>query len=212
MNLRPLVLSVAIHAVLVGAAWIAVMRVTVDVPADPEPVFLELVEDDSPPAAEPPRPVETVRESEPFVREPEPPAEPTPVAAEEPGESPPDLSDSVPPLKPEPSRAEEEPAPIVAGNVERAKVISAPQALGRVMPVYPRSARRKGREGSVIVEATVLENGAVADVKIVSTSGFADLDRAAATALRQATFAPAREDGVAVDGQIRLTFDFRLDR
>ena len=93
---------------------------------------------------------------------------------------------------------------------ERAKVVSDPVALNRIVPVYPRTARRKGHEGSVTVEISVAEDGAVADAEIVETSGHAELDEAALGAARTARFAPATVDGVSVSGRLRLTFRFRL--
>ena len=41
-------------------------------------------------------------------------------------------------------------------------------------------------------------------------SGYGDLDSAAISAVRTAKFASATEDGVQVEGRLRLTFEFRL--
>ena len=93
---------------------------------------------------------------------------------------------------------------------ERAKIVSDPVALNRIVPSYPRSARRKGHEGSVTVEITVAADGMVNGAEIVGSSGHAELDAAALDAARTARFAPATVDGVTVSGRLRLTFDFRL--
>ena len=93
---------------------------------------------------------------------------------------------------------------------ERAAVVSDPIALNRIVPVYPRSARRKGHEGVVTVAISVAENGVVAYAEVVSSSGYKELDEAALSAVRSARFAPATSDGVSVRGELRLTFDFRL--
>jgi protein TonB len=103
---------------------------------------------------------------------------------------------------------QEEPAEVA--QEERAKVVSDPIALNRIVPTYPRSARRKGHEGRVTVEIAVADDGAVADVEVVASSGYAELDAAALGAARSARFAPATVDGVSVSGRLRLTFDFRL--
>ena len=87
--------------------------------------------------------------------------------------------------KPSPCKASCENANIPA-EVECAKVISAPKAIGRIEPVYPRSARRRGREGIVTIEAAVEETGQVGDVAVVATSGHDDLDSAAIKAVRKA--------------------------
>lgn len=214
-----------------GAIWVgSLLRVTPSV-REPEPIFFELVEEaapsaeNPPPAESPPTPepvpaTEPSEEPEPEIRQEavaESPSEPSPVPAAMPEPEAVSRDEEIvaptpsppPPPATKPTRASEAPAPASA-PVERAKVLSAPQALNRLTPVYPRSARRKGREGTVVVEAVVRESGSVESAQVVSTSGFADLDGAAVKAVRKAEFAPAREDGVAVSGRIRLTFEFRL--
>lgn len=93
---------------------------------------------------------------------------------------------------------------------EQAKVVSVPMALNRIVPVYPRSARRRGREGVVTVEILVSDSGEVSGVEVIAGSGYKDLDSAAVSAVRTARFAPATENGVRVHGSLRLTFEFRL--
>ena len=93
---------------------------------------------------------------------------------------------------------------------ERAKVVAAPIALNRIVPVYPRSARRRGHEGCVTVSISVAEDGKIVSAEVVASSGHDELDAAALAAVRTARFAPATENGVSVRGELRLTFDFRL--
>ena len=100
--------------------------------------------------------------------------------------------------------------PAASADEERAAVVSDPIALNRIVPVYPRSARRKGHEGVVTVAISVAEDGVVAHAEVVSSSGYEELDAAALSAVRSARFAPAMSDGVSVRGELRLTFDFRL--
>jgi protein TonB len=95
-------------------------------------------------------------------------------------------------------------------ELEQAKVVSVPMALNRIVPVYPRSARRRGREGEVTVEISVSDSGEVSGVEVIAGSGYKDLDSAAVSAVRTARFAPATEDGVQVHGRLRLTFEFKL--
>ena len=56
----------------------------------------------------------------------------------------------------------------------------------------------------------VTETGDVASVDVLASSGHAELDAAARTAVRAARFAPATEDGVNVSGRVRLTVAFKL--
>ena len=93
---------------------------------------------------------------------------------------------------------------------EQSRINSEPRALNRIVPVYPRSARRRGREGVVTLEILVSDTGNVSEAVVVGGSGHKDLDAAAVSAVRTARFAPATEDGVHVHGRLRLTFEFKL--
>ena len=106
--------------------------------------------------------------------------------------------------------ARDECADVKPVEQEQAKIVSAPAALNRIVPVYPRSARRRGREGAVTVEVWVSDSGEVSGVEVIAGSGHKDLDSAAISAVRTARFAPATEDGVRVNGRLRLTFEFKL--
>lgn len=103
-----------------------------------------------------------------------------------------------------------ESAPVESAPVEQAHVVSDPVALNRIVPVYPRAARRKGHEGSVTVAAVVTETGVVASADVLASSGYAELDDAALAAVRTARFAPATEEGVCVSGRVRLVIAFKL--
>lgn len=234
MKWSALAASLLLHCLLVGA-FVAVRRPG----RPPEPaqaIFFEIVEAaelqqtelaavpppadpvQSSPAAEPPvEPavpapiVATQSEPQPSAVEQQPAYEPDPPPPDPPPPDPP-LPDPSPP-----STAEKHSRPAVvlpaAEQVqaeERARVVSEPTALGRIVPVYPQTARRRGREGAVTVEAGVSAEGRVEQVVVVSSSGHADLDAAACRALGSANFAPATEDGRNVRGKVRLTFQFRL--
>lgn len=130
------------------------------------------------------------------------------------------VPDSMPPQMADDEQNEstpEPPSPLVEQSVEtaqqqeeRAEVVSVPSATGRIVPVYPRHARRKGHEGVVTVEISVGADGKVDDVSVAASSGHPELDDAAVAAVRTASFAPAMVGGVGVSGKLRLTFDFRL--
>ena len=94
---------------------------------------------------------------------------------------------------------------------DRAKVAAGPSALGRIVPVYPRSARRRGHEGRVTVEVRIAGDGALDRAEVIVSSGYPELDESAVTAVKSARFAPATENGVRVNGLLRPTFDFKLE-
>ena len=68
--------------------------------------------------------------------------------------------------------------------------ISGGQVIHRVTPIYPSVAREQRLEGTVIVSATVSEDGTVRDVKVVE--GAAALGRSATDAVKQWRYKPFR--------------------
>jgi len=79
-----------------------------------------------------------------------------------------------------------------------------------IQPLYPIGARRRGEAGQVMLDARVAADGRVEQVNILSTSGFAELDRAAQRSVEEARFTPARRQGVPVAARVTLTILFRL--
>lgn len=75
---------------------------------------------------------------------------------------------------------------------------------------YPKRARRRGEEGDVTIELEIDARGAVSAARILKSSGSADLDAAALTALKNAVYDPATRDGAAVPGTLAETVKFRL--
>ena len=68
-----------------------------------------------------------------------------------------------------------------------------PDAVKKAPPVYPDEARRSGVEGTVMVQALVLEDGSVGECKVVHSIPM--LDEAAIECVRQWRFKPAMTDG-----------------
>ena len=92
-------------------------------------------------------------------------------------------------------------APISQGVVE-------PTLIRRVVPSYPSQARLRGTAGSVVLDATIAEDGSVPKVTVVS--GPATLTDAAASAVRQWRYNPALLNGKPVLIQRRITVVFKL--
>lgn len=89
-------------------------------------------------------------------------------------------------------------------------VREAPSATTPVRPQYPYGSRIRGEEGDVVLSATLDNAGCVAEVKVLSTSGYHALDRAAIKALKQAVF--IFKNGSPVIGQnVEYTFHFKLN-
>lgn len=93
---------------------------------------------------------------------------------------------------------------------QQARIDAPPRPVRTIRPVYPRGARRRGEQGDVALDIRVGETGEVDGVDVASSSGFADLDAAAAAAVRAAKFEPARSGGLCIASTARLRLSFRL--
>jgi TonB family protein len=80
----------------------------------------------------------------------------------------------------------------------------------QLLPRYPDSARRQGISGTTTLLFEVLTNGRVGDVQIESSAGHPDLDRAAAEAIKQWRFEPARRGHQPVAVWLRMPVRFVL--
>jgi TonB family protein len=131
-------------------------------------------------------------------------------AAMEPLDSQPPLPEL--PAEPEPAPAVEseptveEPAPAAPAPPPKAatgdlvplhQVDQQPTPLDQPRPKYPVSARRLGKQGTVVLNVLVDENGDVIEVELIRGVG-EELDGAAIRAVKGWTYKPARKDGVGV--------------
>ena len=77
-------------------------------------------------------------------------------------------------------------------------------------PAYPRAARRRGEEGTVMLLVEVLSNGRVGRVDVEKSSGFELLDGAAVKAVRRWRFVPAKKGLTPVSARVRIPVEFSL--
>lgn len=77
-------------------------------------------------------------------------------------------------------------------------------------PIYPESARREGREGSVLLRVLIDDQGRSKEVEVNRSSGSDALDRAAAEAIKRWRFHPARHGENSVESWVRIPIEFRL--
>jgi periplasmic protein TonB len=85
-----------------------------------------------------------------------------------------------------------------------------PQGGYQVHPSYPASARRLGIQGTARLKVQVLADGRVGEILVETSAGHPDLDRAAADAVRQWRFEPARRGSEAVATWVLLPVQFQL--
>ena len=84
-----------------------------------------------------------------------------------------------------------------------------------IRPEYPVLSRRRGEEGTVRVRVWILEEGSVGEIEVAGSSGYRRLDRAAFTAVRDATSRPefialsAGDASLPRDEEIEI--EFRLE-
>lgn len=92
--------------------------------------------------------------------------------------------------------------------------VAPPEALDAARnrrPTYPEMSRRRGQEGTVMLELRVDANGRVTEVRVVESSGFSALDAAALETLREWRFRPAQRAGLPVAGSLTTAVHFRLE-
>ena len=85
-----------------------------------------------------------------------------------------------------------------------------PLYLKNPPPEYPPVARRRGYEGTVVLEVFVDREGRVLDLGVFQSSGHNVLDRAAMKAVRGWLFEPARRGEATVDMWVKVPLTFRL--
>src|ERR1700744_545002 len=78
-----------------------------------------------------------------------------------------------------------------------------------MQPAYPETARPNKESGAVVIDATVKADGSVKRVKLYRSSGFDDLDNAAANTVRNWKFVPAMDNGVATEGSTKVQLVFQ---
>ena len=81
-----------------------------------------------------------------------------------------------------------------------------PEAVSKVAPTYPDM--KPGDEGTVMVQALVLEDGSVGDVRVVHSVPM--LDGAAIASVRQWRFKPAMSKGIPVAVWVAIPVKFSV--
>ena len=155
------------------------------------------VQPPAPVAAAPPKPARAVAQKPrpaPSARVSEPAPAPSPSAPVEDATAPPAvLASASVPIAREPS-------------------IARPRYKRNPEPTYPALAHRRRQEGIVLLAVLVDAAGRPESVEIQTSSGFASLDAAAVTAVRDWEFEPGRRDGEPVASRVEVPIQFQLAR
>ena len=82
--------------------------------------------------------------------------------------------------------------------------------LNNPKPGYPTFARRMGMEGTVMLKVLVTREGSARKIEIAQSSGYEILDEAAAEAVRNWRFVPARQGDFPVEELVQVPVAFHL--
>ena len=91
------------------------------------------------------------------------------------------------------------------------KIFEAATAGNCAVPNYPAASARNGDTGTVGLALLIASDGRVADAKVISSSGFRELDRAAIAALSMCKFKPASTNGVPESAWGKIAYVWTLD-
>ncbi len=220
MRTYTLVFSIFAHAVAVGALIIVPALATDDLPEPQRTTAFIVVRPELPPSVPPRVPrrevVSSVTTPVPLV----PPAGVPPETIVEPvGQIGPDLGvpltgiplgdvvsngDPIPPPPPPPA------PPRPRDPVRVGGLIQPPMRLVYVDPIYPPIALSARREGLVILEALIAEDGTIRDVRVLRPEPL--FEQAAITAVRHWRFSPTLLNGERVPIVMTVTVAFSLTR
>jgi periplasmic protein TonB len=112
------------------------------------------------------------------------------------------------------SSSTDSPSLVETPNPDEEKVYSkqaAPLYLKNPPPDYPSMARRRGSEGTVILEVLVDREGRVRDLNVFQSSGHKMLDRAAMRAVKGWLFEPGTRGEEKTDMWVKVPVTFRLN-
>jgi protein TonB len=100
--------------------------------------------------------------------------------------------------------------PAVAALPDGVTQRAIPRGGYQYRPTYPATARRLGIQGTTLLQVLIGDTGRVLEVVVKQSAGHADLDQAAADAVRRWHFEPARRGNEAVEMWVQLPFEFKL--
>lgn len=85
-----------------------------------------------------------------------------------------------------------------------------PRVIFKTLPLYPESALAKGLEGTVLLSVFVSKSGDTGKVEVSNSSGVAELDNAAVSAVSEWKFEAASQGGAAVESWYKIPVTFKI--
>jgi protein TonB len=224
--MRRLVFAALLAAGLHGAAfWVAGPGTRPVLPlARSQSMTINLVSVQAlaiPPQAPAPKKIQPPPRPKPTPR-PIPKPVPQPVAHRRP-DPPPSEPEPTPMAEPEPSAEPADEQPLVETDADDPADpgLFSRQEHGAVQesvplydlnppPVYPRVARRRNFQGTVLLDVRVTAQGTVAEVKVARSSGYSVLDQSALSSVRNWRFEPARQGSRPFETWVQVPVRFEL--
>ena len=108
----------------------------------------------------------------------------------------------------EPSASEDSPG-LDSVDFKTEPGIVRPQYKFKAEPKYPEAASKAGKEGQILLQATIDEKGIPRDIIAITDIGFG-FEAAAIAALRKTTFRPATKGGNPISLQVEIPYSFTL--
>jgi protein TonB len=128
----------------------------------------------------------------------------------------------VPATLPEPeTRPQKVPKPVEQDQPASVGPVEAPQASAVIreaepryrdnpLPRYPMLARKRGYQGTVILDVFIDKDGRVMDMKVFKTSGYAVLDKAARATVEKWLFEPGMKGAEKIEMWVKIPIRFQL--
>jgi TonB family protein len=108
----------------------------------------------------------------------------------------------------EPSASEDSPG-LDSVDFKTEPGVARPQYKFKAEPKYPEAASKAGKEGQILLQATIDEKGIPRDIIAITDIGFG-FEAAAIAALRKTTFRPATKGGNPISLQVEIPYSFTL--
>jgi protein TonB len=103
------------------------------------------------------------------------------------------------------------PAPAAAPNPNPVRIAASADFSTCALPEWPKASQRNEETGVVTLSFLIAEDGRVADSKIVKSSGFRDLDKAAVSGISKCRFKPGMNDGKPEKAWMQMQYVWTLE-
>ena len=97
------------------------------------------------------------------------------------------------------------------GNPSPVRVAASADFSTCALPEWPKASLRNEETGTVTLSFLIGEDGRVADSKIIKSSNFRDLDKAAVTGISKCRFKPGMNDGKPEKAWMSMQYVWKLD-